>query len=111
LLKDAELRAAELACATTQHNVGSSRCSFASVLWSTVVTSVSAFHRWVSEATWLFHPSFRMQRCILLDKIGHRLWLILDDVVHAAADHPGIDMSASICAETFGNLWNQLCKR
>ena len=52
-----------------------------------------------------------MQRCILLDKIGHRLRLILHDVVHAAVDHPGLDMSASVCTETFRNLWNQFCKR
>lgn len=55
--------------------------------------------------------SFRMQRCVLLDEIGHCLRLILDDVVHAVADQPGLDMSASVCAETFCNLWNQLCKR
>jgi hypothetical protein len=52
-------------------------------------------------------PSFGMQRSISLDEIGHRLRLILDEVVHAPANQPSFDMSASVGTESFGNLWHQ----
>ena len=47
-------------------------------------------------------------RCVPLDEIGHRIRLILDQVVYGAADQPSLDTSASVCAETFGHLWNQI---
>src|SRR6516162_5225400 len=50
-------------------------------------------------------------RGVSLDELGHLLWLILDDVVHGAADQPGLDMSAPMCPQTFRLLGNQLCKR
>ena len=57
-----------------------------------------------SQSTATF--SLRMQRCVSLNKIAHRLGLIFDDVVDAAADRPGLDVCVSIYVKTICHLRN-----